>query len=110
MPVNQVKDTRNFFRSIYTILTPKSNLIGHFVDSKTHNGFSLKSNPADPDAVENGILSKIPLLNTIYNMIDSRTYRNMSRNSVSILLRDHGFKVLDMTELNGITYFHAKKI
>ena len=33
----------------------------------------------------------------------------MSKSSVSILLHDYGFKVLDMTVLNGLTYFQAQK-
>jgi len=33
----------------------------------------------------------------------------MSKSSVSSLLQDYGFKVMDMTVLNGLTYFHAQK-
>jgi hypothetical protein len=43
-------------------------------------------------------------------MIDSKTYKYMSEKGVSLLLRDHGFNVLDMTEYNGLTYFLAQKV
>ena len=42
-------------------------------------------------------------------MLDSKTNTYMSQSSISFLLEDYGFKVLDMTELDELTYFHAKK-
>ena len=91
-------------------MVPKSNLIGHFVDSKNHNGFSLKRSDTSEEALENGILSKIAWINAIYNIMDSKTNRNMSRSSVTFLLENNGFKLQDITELNGITFFHAKRL
>lgn len=108
--LNEIRDIKSFLHSIYTILAPKSNLVGRFTDSKNHKGYSFKKRAADKDAVENGILSKIPLINTLYNIMDSRTNRNLSRNNATFLLENNGFKVHDITELNGITYFHAKRI
>jgi len=108
--LNQIKDIRNFFHSIYLMLSPKSNFIGYFIDSKKQNGSRAGNNHTDSEAFENGVLSKIPLLNKIYGMMDSKTSKTMSSNSVSLLLEEHGFKVLDTTELNGLTYFHAKKV
>jgi hypothetical protein len=46
----------------------------------------------------------------IYNMIDSRTNKYLSERSVSLLLGEHGFKVVDMTELDGLTYFCARSL
>ncbi len=108
--INELHDAKSFLRSIYSVLTPKSNFIGHFLDIKHHNGFSFKKNNADEEAVENGILSKIPFINTIYNIMDSKTHRNLSKNDVILLLEDNGFKVQDITELNRISYFHAKRL
>ena len=108
--VNEIREIRSFLHSIYTILTPGSNLIGYFFDSKNHNGFSLKKSDADEEAVENGILSKIPFINALYNIMDSKTNRNLSKNNVVFLLENNGFKLLDITELNGISYFHAKRL
>jgi hypothetical protein len=41
--------------------------------------------------------------------MDSKTDRYLTRRNVLILLEKQGFIVLDMTELNGLTYFHAQK-
>jgi hypothetical protein len=34
----------------------------------------------------------------------------MSKGSVTSLLKDYGYKVMDMTEFNGRTFFHSKKV
>ncbi len=113
--LNQVKQIKDFLHSIFHILPMNCNLIGCFVDNKKQNGFVLSNGPSDfhykrnSDAIENGIASSSPFLSMIYSMIDSKTNKYMSERSVSLLLEDHGFKVLDMTELNGLTYFLAQK-
>ena len=108
--LNQVKEIKSFLHSIFHILTPESNFIGYFIDNKKQNGSDSINNHGDSISVENGILSKIPLLNKIFNIMDSKTNKNLSRKGVSVLLEEHGLKILDMTELNGLTYFHAKKV
>lgn len=114
--LNQIKQLKDLFHSIFHILPPKCNFIGCFVNNKKQNGFVLNTNPTDfyykrnSDAIENGIVSSSPLLNMIYNMIDSKTNKYMSEKSVSFLLGEHGFKVLDMTEIDGLTYFCAQSL
>jgi len=71
--LNKIKDIRSFFRSICNILSPKSNFIGYFIDSKKKDGSRADNSHTDSEAFENGVLSKIPLLNKIYSMIDSKT-------------------------------------
>ena len=114
--LNQVKQLKDFLHSIFHILPAGCNLIGCFVNNKKQSGFVLNTSPSDSyyrrnsDAIENGIASSSPFLNMIYNLIDSKTNKYMSERSVSGLLREHGFKVLDMTELDGLTYFCAQSL
>jgi hypothetical protein len=114
--LNQIKQIKDFLHSIFHILAPNCNFIGCFVDNHRQNGYFLRNNPSDNHYkrnsvdIENGISSSNPFLNMIYSIIDSRTNKYMSERSVSLLLKDCGFKVLDMTELNGVTYFLAQKI
>jgi hypothetical protein len=42
--------------------------------------------------------------------LDSRTNTYLSKRSVTFLLEDFGFKVMDMTLIDGFTYFHARKV
>jgi hypothetical protein len=114
--LNQIRQIKNFFHSMFRILPPNSNFIGCFVNNKKENGFVLNTNPTDSyykrnsDAIEKGIVSSSPILNMIYNMMDSRTNKYMSERSVGFLLEEHGFKVMNMTELDGLTYFCAKSL
>ena len=108
--LNELRDIKSFLHSIYILIKPGSNFIGFFKDSKNHNGYSLKPDYVDEEAVENGILSKIPFINALYNMMDSKTFRNMSKNEVIFILENNGFKVRDVTVLNSISYFHAKRV
>lgn len=114
--LNLIKHIKHFLHSVFRILPPKSKLIGCFVDNKKVNGYVLRNylpshiKNGSSDAVENGIVSRIPFLNMLYSIMDSRTNNYMSKSSVTLLLKDHGFKVLDMTELHGITFFCAQSL
>ena len=114
--LNQIKQLKDFLHSIYHILRPNCNFIGCFVNNKKQSGFVLNTSPSDSyykrnsDAIENGIVSSSPFLNMIFNMIDSKTNKYMSERSVSLLLGEYGFKVLDMTEMDGLTYFCAQSL
>ncbi len=114
--LNQIRHVKDFLHSIFHILPSDCYFIGCFVDNKKQNGFISRNNPSEynfknkSDALENGIESSIPFLNMIYSMIDLKTNKYMSERSAYLLIEDHGFKVLDMTEINGLTYFIAQKI
>lgn len=113
--LNLIKNIDLFFRSVFSVVPPKSNLIGCFLDNKTQHHLANNNilsqyhtkNKIDP--FENGITSRIPFLNMVYNLMDSKTNRYMTRRNVSSLLEGQHFKVLDMTELNGLIYFHSQK-
>jgi len=114
--LNQIKQIKDFLHLIFHILPPKCNFVGCFINNKKQNSFGLNTNQSDfyykrnSDAIEHGIASSSPFLNKIYNMIDSKTNKYMSKRSVSLLLGENGFKVLDMTEMDGLTYFCAQSL
>lgn len=114
--LNQIKDVKKFLHSVFHILPQRSYFIGSFVDNTKKNGFELNHNNSkhwnnkNREAIENGILSKIPFLNMLYSLLDLRTNNHLSRKSVSLLIEGHGFKILDMTEINHLTYFCAQRI
>lgn len=114
--LNKIKNIKNFLLSIFHVIPPKGYLLGCFVDNKKQNGFSLRRNSSNyvskrnVNAIENGILSNIPFLNMLYNLMDSKTNNYMSKISVTMMLEYQGFKVMNMTEQNRVTYFCARKI
>lgn len=114
--LNLIKNIDVFFHSIFKIIPSKTNFIGSFLDSKAPNRFAIDNissqyqakNNVDP--FENGITSRIPFLNMVYNLMDSKTDRSLTRKNVYLHLEEQGFKVLDMTEFNGLTFFHSRKV
>jgi hypothetical protein len=114
--LNLMRDLKGFLHNIFHIIPQKSYFIGCFVDNKKNNGFELREshshlkNEMNSEAVENGILSRIPFLNMLYSLLDSKTNSYLSKSSVTQLMFEHGFKILDITELNGMTYFCAQRI
>lgn len=113
--LNSIKDINVFIHSMHKIIPSGCNFIGSFLDSNTQNGFALNSvtslfsTKKEDELSENGITSRIPFLNMIYNLMDSKINRMLTKKNVETLLEEQGFKVLDMTEFNGLTYFHAQK-
>jgi hypothetical protein len=113
--LNLIRNLKGFLHNIFHVIPHKSYFIGCFVDNKKNNGFELRLshstviNKVNSEAVENGILSRIPFLNMLYSLLDSRTNIYLSKKSVTQLMNEHGFKVLDITELNGMSYFCAQR-
>jgi len=108
-PLNNIKNIKNLLHSIFCLLPQKSNFVGCFVNNKKQNLFSENRSQINFDSYENTIESRIPILNKMLNFIDQKTNRYLSPRMVSIIFEESGFKVLDMTEINGLTYFYASK-
>lgn len=112
--LNHIKEINSFLNSMFLILPPKCYLIGCFIDNKSQNAFSFRrrSSYNSPTMQTNeeidGIASRIPFLNTIFSILDAKPNKHLSGKNVTQLLRNSGFKVMDMTELEGLTYFCAQ--
>ena len=113
--LNQIKQINTFLNSCLTFLPEKSNFVGCFIDNEKVNGYEIRNlSNSYPDKknvedLENGIISRFPFINMLYSIMDSKTNRYMSRKSISLLLEEYDFKVMDMTEYNGLTFFHSQK-
>jgi hypothetical protein len=92
--LNLIKHLDTFLHSIEHVLSPESNFIGCFSDWKTQKG--------------SGITSR--MYKGFINFIDSKIDVDYDKKDVSKLLESHGFKVMDMTEINGLTYFRAQNL
>jgi len=92
--LNLIKDPDTFLHTLFDLLPPNVNFIGCFSDSKT-----LKWN-----RFLSGLSTRFN------NLLDSRTYYNMDKKDVSELLEKNGFKVVDMKEMNGLTYFYSQNV
>jgi len=96
--LNMVRHLDRFLHNLYRILPPDANFIGCFSDTNAHKIGTLKPYRA------------AGLLNSFRNFLDSITEDRMTRNEVSEILKTHGFKVVDMTEMNGLTFFYSQNV
>lgn len=114
--LNKIKQIRDFLQSHLYTLPPKCNFVGFFANNAKvdryalRDGSSLLHNMKKSEDISNSIVSRFPVINMLYALIDWKTNRYMSASGVTLLLKEFGFKVLDMTEINGRTYFHSQKV
>jgi len=114
-PLNQINGIKDFLINIFSIMPQKSYFVGCFTDSKNQNWFFADSemvvDKSDEkfDLVENGIASRNPFLNMVYNLLDIKTNRFLTKKSVNLQFELSGWKVLNMTDIKGFTYFCAQK-
>jgi hypothetical protein len=87
--LNLIKHLDDYLNTLNNGLSPKTNFIGCFSDCKTKNGNSFSSR----------------IFEKIVNFLDSRVNIEIDKDEISRLLESVGFKVLNMTVINGLTYF-----
>ncbi|MBN2862813.1 MAG: hypothetical protein JXN62_06605 [Bacteroidales bacterium] len=113
--LNQIKDVSDFIGSMFGIIPSKSFFIASFTNNRkkkklTGKSLSEDKTPEESEDIENGISSGIPLLKSLFNILDSKINRKLSSQEVTEILVNKGFRILDMTEMNGKSYFCAQKI
>lgn len=114
--LNQVKELKDFLQTQLHFLPRRCNFVGCFVNSKKVDRYALRKGSTSSEkrrsseSVGLGITSRFPFINMLYSILDSKTNSYMSEESVATMLNENGFKVLDMTDNNGITFFHSQKV
>ncbi len=114
--LNQIKDLKVILESSLHFMPQHCNYVGCFVNNKKYGSYALRNsssisrNRKTSDEVELGIVSRYPFINMLYRKMDLKTNTYMSESRVILMLGIYGFKVLDMSELNGLTFFHSQKI
>lgn len=93
--LNQVKHLESFMHTLYRILPAKAFFVGCF-RNYTQNGKGLP------------IHQPVKFINGLMNIFESKSERSLSKSSVIRLMEEQCFKVIDMTEINGMTYFWAQ--
>jgi hypothetical protein len=114
--LNHIKQLKSHLQSYLRILPEKGNFVGCFVDNMKIDRYVLRyslssrGNNKRIDDIENSIVSSNPLINMFYSIMDFKTNIFLSEKSVTCLLKDYGFNIINMTYLNGLTYFHSQKV
>lgn len=95
--LNQIKHLESFLHTLYRIMPSKAYFVGCFKSiNHTAKGISIYQSGK--------------FLNGLINIFDSTNNKNISKKSASKLLEDHGFKVFDITDLNGLSYFWSQNM
>jgi hypothetical protein len=114
--LNRIKQITSLLYSHLRFLPLRCNFIGCFVNNEKTDRYALRKSSCYSEKIKNndkeelGIVSRFPFINMLYSIMDLRTNIYMSERRVTSMLSVHGFKVIDMTELNGLTYFHSQKV
>ena len=96
--LNMIKYLDEFLFTLVQVLPPDTKFLGCFSDCKA----SETTRPS--------FLHPLKLLRRTINILDSNGERTMNKASVSEILESYGFKIINMTEMDGITYFCSQNV
>jgi hypothetical protein len=92
--LNMINHLDSFLNTVSDVLSPKTNFVGCFYDSNTQKETKLATR----------------MYKRFINFLDSKTDNEIDKKDVSRLLESSGYKVIDMTEINGLTYFRTQNL
>lgn len=93
--LNNIKSLGSFLQKVVRILPQEAIFIGYFRnDTGNRSVFSF--------------YQTTKLFNGVVNYFDSRTDRSLTKDDVSRLLEEHELKVVDITDIKGMTYFCSR--
>jgi hypothetical protein len=92
--LNSIKDLNSFLFTLVRLLPPNANFVGYF----SYNKFSLTG-----DNLFTGLSTRIN------KFLDLKTDHNLDKKEFSERLQKFGFRIIDMTEINGFTFFYTQK-
>jgi hypothetical protein len=91
-PLNSIKNLKSFLESIVKVLPHESTFIGFFKNTiQNRSVFSLSQSSI--------------LFQSLINYIDLKTDNSLTKREVSRLLEEYKLNVIDVTDINNMTYF-----
>ncbi len=93
--LNNIKSLGSFLQKVVRILPQEAIFIGYFRnDTGNRSDFSFNQTTK--------------IFNGLVNYFDSITDRSLTKDDVARLLEEHKLKVVDITDINGMTYFCSR--
>jgi hypothetical protein len=94
-PLNNIKQLESFLQTLGSLLPHESSFIGYFKNTD-----------------QNKSVFSLPLFSNFFqgfiNYVDLKTDNTLTKREVSQLLEEHNLNVIDITDINGMTYFCAQ--
>jgi hypothetical protein len=91
--MNLIKELDDFLYTLIRLLPSDANFLGYF----TYNKISFTG-----DNLFSGLSARLN------NFLDFRTDHNLNDKELTGKLYKHGFRLIDMTQQNGLTFFYSK--
>jgi len=113
--LNHISQVREFLDKLFSFLPSNSYLTGCFSNNEDQIRFLSDSHLPERkiagkfDSAELGITSRNPFLNMVYNMLDIKTNRYLTKKAVNRELELSGWKAVDMTEIKRTYIFLRSK-
>lgn len=93
--LNNIKSLGSFLQKVVRILPQEAIFIGYFRnDTGNRSVFSFNQTTK--------------IFNGLVNYFDSITDRSLTKDDVARLLEEHKLKIVDITDINGMTYFCSR--
>jgi hypothetical protein len=96
--LNLIKYLDEFLFTLVQVLPPDTKFLGCFSDCNATGNNSAS------------LFHPIKLLKQKVNRLDFTGKKTMNKNKVSEILESYGFKIINMTEMNGLTYFCSQNV
>lgn len=93
--LNMIANLESFLNTLMSVLPPNTNFIGCFSDN-AGGRYGQKTRKSSV------------LYQRLINLLDSRKVHFMTKNEVFSILEKHGFSIVDMTDIGGLTYFYSQ--
>jgi hypothetical protein len=115
--INEMRRAKFQIRSMNNVLPEKGHLAGCFIDYKREKERIRKNYPQViglilimMNSFGNRILPRIPIVGLIYAFVYDGRIKFWKKEEVCTLLVKNGFNVINMHEINGLTYFISQKV
>ncbi len=96
--LNLIKYLDEFLFTLVQVLPPDTKFLGCFSDCNVSGNN------------DTSLFHPIRLLKEKVNRLDFLGEKTMNKNKVSEMLESNGFKIINMTEMNGLTYFCSQNV
>lgn len=114
--INRMTHVRHYFHTINRILSDNGYYAGCFLDYKNQRQVILNGSHSMLGRIFlfffrfiNRIIPRVPLINKVQLLLNQGKTKCITSNELKELLTRSGFQMVDMEEIDGLTYFIARK-
>jgi hypothetical protein len=115
--INDTRTVKIFLHNFNRVLPMKCYFVGKFTDYKvkteqvkTSNPYIIRHMLLMLHTFEHKIVPKIPVINYFQYLLNSRKLKYLTSKKMRKLLKNSGFHVVDIKQINGVSYFISQKV